>query len=339
MRTVAGVVLSVVTALAVVIGTVFAATVVVSPLNMQGWTFYNWSGAGIAEFVTGPGTPPSGLGSAHLSQGSSSSSDPELYRFGYNGVKLGQITSLSYYAYEPITDPSFNPLALRLFVSTELGQDALSFNPGFQSQGVVPHVWQQWNAMSGQWRSSVFGGEPQPGVFAGGTIAEYVAFLAVYYPSVEPYIVNSLPSPPDPGHAGVLFLKSGQAGEESYVDAFTVGINGVDTTYDFEPDVATTPTSTFTPTATFTATSTPTPTPTATATPCLGACPPTSTFTPTATHVSVGGIAEEPDVTRLPSATASSGRNYTMYIVGVAGAVLATLGAGAWAAWRRRRVS
>ncbi len=326
-RTLAVLALSVAAALAVVIGTAFAATVVVSPSSMQGWAAYTY-GSGMGEFVTGPGTAPTGAGSAHLSCGAASSAAADLYKYGYNGVKLGQFTSLSYYAYEPVTGPSINYLKLGLFVSTDVGVDLLNFVPGFQSQSVVPHVWQQWNAMSGQWRSTLFGGEPQPGVFAGGTIAEYLAFIAEYHPSVDPYVVDSPASPPDPGHGGIVLARACQAdGAESYVDAFTIGINSVDTTYDFEPDAPTTPTSTFTPTTTPTATSTPTLTSTA-----------TSTATNTPVAPSVAGIAEQPDVAALPSAAASSSRNYSMYILGAACAVLAALAAGTWATWRRRKV-
>ena len=52
------------------------------------------------------------------------------------------------------------------------------------------------------------------------------------------------------------------------------------------------------------------------------------------TTISVGGIAEQPDVTALPSATSSSGRDYTP---GVVIALLAVAGivVGGW--WVRKR--
>jgi hypothetical protein len=59
------------------------------------------------------------------------------------------------------------------------------------------------------------------------------------------------------------------------------------------------------------------------AVPCSPAAPP-----------SVGGMAEQPDLAALPSA-ASSGRDYTLYILGAAVALLAAAGA---AGWRRRRL-
>jgi hypothetical protein len=58
----------------------------------------------------------------------------------------------------------------------------------------------------------------------------------------------------------------------------------------------------------------------------------TGSITVTAAQ-SVGGIAEQPDVAALPSATASSGRDYTPGIV----AVVVFLAAAGAAVWRRRR--
>jgi hypothetical protein len=65
---------------------------------------------------------------------------------------------------------------------------------------------------------------------------------------------------------------------------------------------------------------------------CTGTPP---TPTPTAPAPSVGGTAEQPDVTVLPSAAASSGRDRTPYMFGAAAAfIVAAAGA---ASWRKRR--
>jgi Tol biopolymer transport system component len=50
--------------------------------------------------------------------------------------------------------------------------------------------------------------------------------------------------------------------------------------------------------------------------------------------VAVGGVAEQPDVTALPSAAAPAGRGYAVYIMGAAAALVVALGA---AGWRKRR--
>ena len=74
-----------------------------------------------------------------------------------------------------------------------------------------------------------------------------------------------------------------------------------------------------------------------------GVCLPLYTFTAGGIHVAnlavpppvIGGIAEPPDVTALPSATAASGRNYTGYALGAAVAFVAAVAAAA--GWRKRR--
>jgi hypothetical protein len=54
-----------------------------------------------------------------------------------------------------------------------------------------------------------------------------------------------------------------------------------------------------------------------------------------AAPASVGGIAEQPDLTALPSVASSSGHGYTVYILGAAVALIAA--AGGAAGWRKRR--
>lgn len=59
---------------------------------------------------------------------------------------------------------------------------------------------------------------------------------------------------------------------------------------------------------------------------------PTATNTPASVPASVGGIAEQPDVTALPPTAASSGRDYTGYILVAALAFVLAVG------WRKRRM-
>ena len=327
-RTVAVLGLSVLTALAVIIGAreVFAATVVVSPSNMNGWAFGWWGfeepppGAS-GDFVLGPTGNPMGAGSARL--WSLSGSTVNIHTESLDGTALSSLTELTFSTY---STQSVSPGCgvLYLYVETGEGLDLLTYNPSDQSAGCVLDVWQSWDGLTGKWQSNSFAFFPD-----GTTLQDYVSFLTLVG-GMPPEIISIH----DPSgwfdHPGVAFKASGWVpGDAVHIDKFAIGVNGQTTIYDFEPDVATTPTSTFTPTATFTATSTPTPTPTATA---------TSTFTPTATNASVGGIAEQPDVAALPPGAPPSGRNYTIYILAAGG--LAALGAGvrAWATRRRRKV-
>jgi hypothetical protein len=52
--------------------------------------------------------------------------------------------------------------------------------------------------------------------------------------------------------------------------------------------------------------------------------------------VPVGGIAEEPDVTALPTVTSSSGRDYATYIAGSAAGIIMLAVGGGWVLRRRR---
>ena len=75
-----------------------ANVVVVSPADMQGWSFMPEPGSGAGQMALGPGTPPRGLGSARLTV-SSSSDGMVLGRQGWNGVRLDRITKLQYSTY------------------------------------------------------------------------------------------------------------------------------------------------------------------------------------------------------------------------------------------------
>ena len=75
-----------------------ATTLVVSPVNMQGWTTQHYAGAATQGFVSGPATPPLGSGSYQLSV-------PGTWEFealildSLAGTRLDAITKLSYSTY------------------------------------------------------------------------------------------------------------------------------------------------------------------------------------------------------------------------------------------------
>ena len=89
-------------------GTAIAATVVVTPGSMDGWTFYKTDGdptytygAGdaVTGMVNGPGTPPLGTGSAHFNTGSDGSQSAQLRNDSWAGTSLSSLTSLGYSTY------------------------------------------------------------------------------------------------------------------------------------------------------------------------------------------------------------------------------------------------
>lgn len=265
------------------------------PLPNNGWDKEVQSPDGSVTFVTGPATPPLGVGSARLFTGTSGNLYTAIHDTQYSGTQLSNISRLEYSTYS-ISEAagSIFPVII-LDVSTDLvGSDVLTFNPRNQVQVPVLNTWQNWDAKNGVWKSTFFNG-------FSGSLSDYVTYMQLQGESQPITVVNrgdgtgGLRMQAGPGGGGEVF--------DENVDDFTIGVSGTDTTYDFEPDV----TSTDTPTATATRTSTPTATrtptrtptrtstPTATATPCPGVCP-----TPTRPKP-VGGIAEEPDLSTLPA--------------------------------------
>jgi hypothetical protein len=191
------------------------------------------------NFVTGPATPPLGVGSAELKTGDGSTGgdcSAELRNGAYSGVKLSTITALSYWTYDVVNNGQQFPY-LELNVSTTGGatpDDALFFEPPYQQPGnggsdcasqgePALSTWQKWDAAGGCWWSN--GGTLNPGT-GSGTLADYLAT----YPNAT--IVNS-------STGGAVHLVVGFASStdrfDGNVDAVTIGVSGSNTTYDFEP--------------------------------------------------------------------------------------------------------
>jgi hypothetical protein len=225
-----------------------AATIVVTPSNLSNWSFDNRDGGGVVganptgngAFVNGPSTPPLGTGSANLSTGngvSGGDGTAELRNTGYSGVLLSSITTLGYSTYATLNNGQQFPY-FGLMISTTGGassDDIIFFEPPYQTpitgnaglpdQGPTTlNSWQSWNALAGGWWDD-------QGLFAGpGTNVKSFADLLAQFPNAT--IVNATD-----GLGGVRFnvgFASATDQFNGYVDAFTIGINGQNTTYDFE---------------------------------------------------------------------------------------------------------
>ena len=216
----------------VVAGTAFAGTVTVTPANMDGWSAVNDTcgavSTGSIDFVLGPGTPPAGYGSVQFAVGSNGDSYPTLRTSNFNGAKLSNLTALDYWTYVSHTGSGSQAAYIDLYVDNNgdgVRDDILTFEPVYQtSQGsVVLNTWQHWNALSGQWGSDSTGGPPP--LF---TLASYIA---------------SHPNATILGGSDQSFILAAGCGGAAWTgfvgnaDKLTVGINGTNTTYDFEPTI------------------------------------------------------------------------------------------------------
>jgi hypothetical protein len=219
-----------------------AAVVTVTPASLHDWSLrvtdsngtIGGNPTGVAQFVTGPGTPPLGSGSVNLGTGDGTTGGDGSAQFdntGYAGTLLSSITALSYSTYVTQNNGQQFPY-LNLVLSNG---DKLYFEPPYQTpstgnpslpdQGATAlNTWQTWNALTGGWYSDGGPGTPGTGVVS---LADYEAA----HPGVT--IENG-----SSASAGIR-LNVGFASPtdqfNGYVDNFTIGIDGVTTTYDFEP--------------------------------------------------------------------------------------------------------
>ena len=232
-----------------------AATIVVSPSNMGNWAFdhrdangdLDANSNGIGQMVNGPATPPLGTGSAQLATGDGTNNGDgaqELRNTGYANTALANITALSYSTYDTKNNGQQFPF-IALEVNWNDGgstnDDRLFFEPPYQTHasgnGSLPdqgatalNTWQTWNALAGGWwaNSGTGGCNPGTGVCA---FSDYL----LAHPGAT--LVNF------PGALGGVELRVGQASPDDqfngYVDNFTIGVSGANTTFDFEAASAT----------------------------------------------------------------------------------------------------
>lgn len=143
-------------------GSAMAATITVSPSDMQGWAFATDSGStGTGSLVVGPGTPPAGSGSANL-QVHDTASGYFLGTARYLGQRFDALDQLQYSTYRSAGGPALAP-ALQFNVDTNLTDSAfgwqgrLVFEPYLTGATVLDNTWQTWNpltASDGWWFSN-----------------------------------------------------------------------------------------------------------------------------------------------------------------------------------------
>ncbi|MBK7513903.1 MAG: carboxypeptidase regulatory-like domain-containing protein [Chloracidobacterium sp.] len=212
-------------------------------LGDTGWKYYDEIlSVDIAghDFVVGPGTPPSGVGSARLVTNTDavpgSPYDPgslkALYTSQFGGVRLDKITSLRYSTYVDSTAPEANNYpALQFNVDFDLTdvsnawQGRVNYSPNLPGNlnGVVQvHTWQEWDAYAGYfWYSS-------PGLVPSGTICTIaapctIAQMLADHPNMG---IHRPLDPADASNAGYAFMGFRvQPGANANVDKFVISVD------------------------------------------------------------------------------------------------------------------
>ena len=208
-------------------------TIVVRPGAMHNWTFYNDTtdtpNDALGTFVTGPGTPITGKGSAQITIGPN---DPpqrtNLATYQFAGTKLSDITEMKFEIYNP-SGKDVTTGFLNFNVDFE-GTDAWQHRLVFSSFPVAQNTWRNVNALgSSLWHLS----QPEnwPAGLGGGdgSIDKTWDTIVAYNPGVARIRLND-------GHLG-LRVGSGNI-TDNYTEnfsSFTFGTAAGTTIFDFEP--------------------------------------------------------------------------------------------------------
>jgi hypothetical protein len=221
-------------ALALVAGTAYAATVVVHPGDMDGWTSNTSGTSSSVTFENGPGTPPLGSGSVELSVGADGNGAAQVRNASYGGTLLSSLTELSYSTFVDQDGSGGQAPYIILHVDyTNDGvyDDLLFFEPVYQDASFFPSnpqssivldTWQTWDALIGGWWSV----NGTAGATPGTGVKSLQDILAV---ESDATIVNTAS-----GLGGLRVVAGFGAGAwDNFVgNVDNVTVNG--TTYDFE---------------------------------------------------------------------------------------------------------
>lgn len=222
-----------------------AGRIEVSGDSSHGWILYDdqhdstCTDVDLCAFASGPLGSPLGPGSAELATPASTDGIALLLP-DYGGTRFDRITKLSYSTYRQSADPSKNlAIALQFNVDYDLSDTATAwqgrivFEPYQGIGGNVPDsTWQEWDALSGRWWGT------RSFVWKGGAIVSNPCLQAT--PCTWSQLLSHFPNIGIHASSGAVLLKAGSGwpGFRGNVDALTIGIDSVNTTFDFEAEVA-----------------------------------------------------------------------------------------------------
>lgn len=207
--------------------------VTVQPAQLNGWRLTEEAPTGAGAFVFGPAQPPLGKGSVELTI--SERGAYGISTSAYAGLQLTTLSHLSYATYRSSYDPEdHTTINLQFDIDYDItdadstAQGRLIFEPYKTSQpagGVKQNVWQTWNAQAS---NSAWWATAEPG-------ARYCDRES---PCTWEQVLKLFPRAAIAAD-GQLWLRAGNwwgRAVTASADALVVGVNGVQTRYDFEPE-------------------------------------------------------------------------------------------------------
>lgn len=211
------------------------ATVIVSPNNLNGFAFFQEVANASGTFVFGPGTPPLGQGSAQLTV--DNTGREILFTRQFAGTRLDAITELKYSAYRNNTANPNVTITLQFDVDYDLADTntafmgRLVFEPAANGITVAEGVFQTFDTLDAVTGKFFATGAPGNGTCTQASPCTKAQLLAAF-PNVGIRATGS----------NFLLLKLGgpiPGGLTANADALSITVNGVNTTFDFEPAAST----------------------------------------------------------------------------------------------------
>ncbi len=206
-----------------------ADVVVVRPDDMHGWSFFTETGTGSGAMEFGPAAPPMGAGSARITVDDVTSGGG-IGLAAYQGLRLADITALSYSTYTNSSAGGVRDIALQFNVDYDLTdsdtswQGRLVFEPyNTPSNTVADGTWQTWDPTAGRWWAT---GGPGAAIFGISSPMAWSDIISLF-PNIGIHQVF-----------GAVLLKAGSGwtgGFTGWVDAFTIATATDSDTWNFEP--------------------------------------------------------------------------------------------------------
>lgn len=218
--------------------------ITVKPSSLMGWVPIEETATGAASFVTGPGSPPLGVGSAQIDVSGNGGSGGGEYVMtpAYAGTLLSNITALQYSSLRQTIDGS-NSTSVNLQFDTDFDvtdgssawQGRLLYVPANEAGvpgTILQNTWYTWNPIGANARWWITGTPKVGGSDAAnpcplfGTTCSWATILSTF-PNAAVHPVYQ--------EFG-LKQGSGEGIITSNFDALLIGVSGNNIQYDFEPD-------------------------------------------------------------------------------------------------------
>lgn len=220
-----------------------AGAMVSTPSSANGWFYWEDDDDHLVttyDYVFGPLGGPLPVGSARVASGTTPGDQRKgLFTFQYRGTRLDQLTTLKYSTYAATAGdvPYFQ-------ISVDFTGTA---NPGYQGRLVyVPsengtftaNTWQTWDMLASTAKFYYSSGNYSPngdGCLASeGNHGCTLATILSLHPNAR-VMPNGDPGHPDPNNTwGVIGVRT-DPGKVGNVDNIIIGVNGANTTFNFEP--------------------------------------------------------------------------------------------------------